>query len=61
MIVARASGAGAAQMRELVEQMGVAHESARALLSDPGSAIGDIDRTVGESMPNPIPEEKSRR
>ena len=45
-----ASGAGAAQMRELVEQMGVTHEAARALLSDPASAIGDIDRTVAATL-----------
>ena len=45
-----ASGAGAAQMRELVQQMGVAHEAARALLEDPGSAIGDIDRTVAQTL-----------
>ncbi|MGZ8155433.1 MAG: aspartate-semialdehyde dehydrogenase, partial [Burkholderiales bacterium] len=34
-----ASGAGAAQMRELVQQMGVAHEAARALLENPSSSI----------------------
>ena len=45
-----ASGAGAAQMRELVQQMGVAHASARTLLDDPQSAIGDIDRTVAETL-----------
>jgi aspartate-semialdehyde dehydrogenase len=45
-----ASGAGAAQMRELVQQMGVAHESARKLLDDPASAIGDIDRTVADTL-----------
>jgi aspartate-semialdehyde dehydrogenase len=45
-----ASGAGAAQMRELVQQMGVAYESARALLEDPASAIGDIDRTVADTL-----------
>src|SRR5688572_24131520 len=45
-----ASGAGAAQMRELVEQMGVAHEAARALLADPASAILDIDRTVAQTI-----------
>jgi aspartate-semialdehyde dehydrogenase len=45
-----ASGAGAAQMRELVEQMGVAHEAARGLLSDPASAIGDIDKTVAATL-----------
>ena len=45
-----ASGAGAAQMRELVQQMGVAYESARALLDDPASAIGEVDRTVAETL-----------
>ena len=45
-----ASGAGAAQMRELVQQMGVAHESARALLDDPATGIADIDRTVAETL-----------
>jgi aspartate-semialdehyde dehydrogenase len=48
-----ASGAGAAQMRELVQQMGVAHESARALLDDPASAIGDIDRVVADVLRRP--------
>jgi aspartate-semialdehyde dehydrogenase len=51
-----ASGAGAPNMRELLEQMGTAHASAAALLRDPGSAILDIDRAVtdclrGESLP----------
>jgi aspartate-semialdehyde dehydrogenase len=51
-----ASGAGAPNMRELLEQMGAAHASAAALLRDPGSAILDIDRAVtdclrGESLP----------
>ena len=45
-----ASGAGAAQMRELVQQMGVTHRAASALLDDPASAIGDIDRTVSETL-----------
>lgn len=45
-----ASGAGAAQMRELVQQMGVAHRAASALLDDPASAIGDIDRKVSETL-----------
>ena len=45
-----ASGAGAAQMRELVQQMGFAHQSARALLDDPASAIGDIDHIVAETL-----------
>jgi aspartate-semialdehyde dehydrogenase len=47
-----ASGAGAAQMRELVQQMGVAYEAARPLLSDPASAIIDIDRSVAETLRN---------
>jgi aspartate-semialdehyde dehydrogenase len=51
-----ASGAGAPNMRELLEQMGVAHASAAGLLRDPGSAILDIDRAVtdclrGDSLP----------
>jgi aspartate-semialdehyde dehydrogenase len=45
-----ASGAGAAQMRELVQQMGVAYESARTLLDDAGSSITDIDRTVAQTL-----------
>jgi aspartate-semialdehyde dehydrogenase len=45
-----ASGAGAAQMRELVAQMGAAHASAAALLADPASAIGEIDRTVAAAL-----------
>src|SRR5688572_28774699 len=45
-----ASGAGAAQMRELVQQMGAAHDAARALLADPASAILDIDRTVAQTI-----------
>jgi aspartate-semialdehyde dehydrogenase len=45
-----ASGAGAAQMRELVQQMGIAHEKVRSLLADSDSAIGDIDRVVAETL-----------
>jgi aspartate-semialdehyde dehydrogenase len=45
-----ASGAGAQNMRELVEQMGAVHGSAAALLADKGSAILDIDRTVTERL-----------
>jgi aspartate-semialdehyde dehydrogenase len=41
-----ASGAGAQNMRELLQQMGEAHVAAKALLDDPGSAILDIDREV---------------
>ena len=45
-----ASGAGAPNMRELLEQMGVVHASAATLLRDPGSAILDIDRAVTDCL-----------
>jgi aspartate-semialdehyde dehydrogenase len=45
-----ASGAGAPNMRELLEQMGHAHGAARELLADPKSAILDIDRRVSEAL-----------
>ena len=45
-----ASGAGAQNMRELIEQMGAAHASVRDLLADPHSAILEIDRRVGEAL-----------
>jgi aspartate-semialdehyde dehydrogenase len=45
-----ASGAGAPNMRELLEQMGVAHGSVKDLLADPKSAILDIDRTVSQVL-----------
>ena len=41
-----ASGAGAQNMRELLQQMGEAHRVAENLLKDPASAILDIDREV---------------
>jgi len=41
-----ASGAGAQNMRELLQQMGEVHFAAKALLADPSSAILDIDREV---------------
>ncbi len=41
-----ASGAGAANMRELLIQMGEAHRVAKEMLDDPASAILDIDREV---------------
>ena len=51
-----ASGAGAPNMRELLEQMGVLHGSVAELLKDPGSAILEIDRQVtgalrGDALP----------
>jgi aspartate-semialdehyde dehydrogenase len=48
-----ASGAGAAHMRELVEQMAQVGESAQRLLADPASAILEIDRAVTESIRSP--------
>jgi aspartate-semialdehyde dehydrogenase len=48
-----ASGAGAQNMRELIEQMGAAHASAAGLLRDPGSAILDIDRAVTDTLRSP--------
>lgn len=45
-----ASGAGAKNMRELVEQMGVVHAAASDLLADPAGAILDIDRRVTAAL-----------
>lgn len=45
-----ASGAGAQNMRELVQQMGAVHASARRLLDDPAAAILDIDRAVADAL-----------
>lgn len=41
-----ASGAGAQNMRELLQQMGEVHLAAKDLLGDPTSSILDIDREV---------------
>ncbi len=41
-----ASGAGAQNMRELLQQMGEVHLAAKSLLADPASAILEIDREV---------------
>jgi len=41
-----ASGAGAQNMRELLQQMGEVHFAAKSLLADPASAILEIDREV---------------
>ncbi|MDO8346737.1 MAG: aspartate-semialdehyde dehydrogenase [Rugosibacter sp.] len=41
-----ASGAGAQNMRELLNQMGEAHRVVKGLLDDPASAILDIDKEV---------------
>ncbi len=45
-----ASGAGAQNMRELLNQMGEAHFSASKMLADPASAILDIDRTIAGTL-----------
>ena len=45
-----ASGAGAQNMRELLEQMGALHASVATELADPASAILDIDRKVTETL-----------
>ena len=45
-----ASGAGAANMRELVAQMGAVHAAARPLLDNPASAILELDRVVADTL-----------
>jgi aspartate-semialdehyde dehydrogenase len=45
-----ASGAGAANMRELLLQMGTAHGAAASLLADPASSILEIDRAVSDVL-----------
>jgi len=45
-----ASGAGAANMRELLAQMGVLEQAVAAELADPASAILEIDRKVAATQ-----------
>ncbi len=45
-----ASGAGAKNMRELVQQMKVISDSCNDLLANPASAVLDIDRQVSETL-----------
>lgn len=45
-----ASGAGAKNMRELLQQMGAAHAAVADELATPSSAILDIDRKVAETL-----------
>jgi aspartate-semialdehyde dehydrogenase len=45
-----ASGAGATHMRELISQMGVLHHSVMDSISNPASAILEIDRAVADTM-----------
>jgi aspartate-semialdehyde dehydrogenase len=48
-----ASGAGAKHMRELVDQMRIAGNSAGKLLDDPASSILEIDRSVTAALGSP--------
>ena len=48
-----ASGAGAANMRELAEQMARVGDSAKKLLADPASTALDIDREITEAIRGP--------
>jgi aspartate-semialdehyde dehydrogenase len=43
-----ASGAGARNMRELIQQMGAVNTEVKALLDDPASAILEIDKKVAD-------------
>jgi aspartate-semialdehyde dehydrogenase len=45
-----ASGAGAQNMRELVEQMGAVHAAAESTLSNPQATILDVDRVVSQAL-----------
>ena len=45
-----ASGAGAANMRELVAQMATLGDRAKPLLADPASAILELDRNVTDTL-----------
>jgi aspartate-semialdehyde dehydrogenase len=48
-----ASGAGAQNMRELLEQMGFLYQSVSQSLRDPAATILDIDRAVGDALADP--------
>ena len=43
-----ASGAGARNMRELIQQMGAVNNEVKALIDDPASAILEIDKKVAD-------------
>ena len=45
-----ASGAGAQNMRELIQQMGTVHAAVKTKLDDPAAAILDIDKTVADTL-----------
>ena len=48
-----ASGAGAQQMREFVEQMGTLARAAQPALADPAATILDVDRAVQAALDGP--------
>ena len=48
-----ASGAGAANMRELIEQMGFARDAAGSALMDPATSVLDIDARVQHALAGP--------
>ncbi|RPE64579.1 aspartate semialdehyde dehydrogenase [Tibeticola sediminis] len=48
-----ASGAGAQNMRELLQQMGALHDAVKNELADPASAILEIDRKVAATLRSP--------
>jgi len=48
-----ASGAGAQNMRELLEKMGALHAAAAPLLQNPAAGILDIDRAVSAALASP--------
>lgn len=48
-----ASGAGAQNMRELIEQMGVLHSSVKGELTDPAASILEIDARVTQALRDP--------
>ena len=45
-----ASGAGARNMRELIQQMGAIHDDVKSLVDEPASAILQIDKQVSDFM-----------
>lgn len=49
-----ASGAGAKNMKELVQQMRIIGENAGDLLDAPGSAVLDVDQNVIDTLRNPL-------
>lgn len=54
-----ASGAGAQNMRELIQQMGAIHSEVKELVDDPASAILDIDRRLSDFLrSDAYPKEK---